>query len=74
MLGHSLIRKYNSVISGNMNPNPMTSEQFESVKSEINRIYLFLLGHSNFELQVVEVMKLAALSEVQKRFEAGEKW
>ena len=35
---------------------------------------LYLLGHSNFDPQAVELMKLAALYDVQKRFDAGEEW
>jgi hypothetical protein len=53
---------------------PMTEKQLEEISAEIIRIYLYLLGHANFDPQVVELMKLAALSDVQKRFEAGERW
>ena len=53
---------------------PMTEEQLQKIKAEIIKVYLYLLGHGNFDPQVVELMKLAALSDVQKRFEAGERW
>jgi hypothetical protein len=52
----------------------MTKDQLDQIKKEINRIYLHLIGHTRFDPQVVEVMKLAALADVQKRFEAGEGW
>ena len=52
----------------------MTEKRLEEIKAEINRVYLFLIGHGNFDMKVVEVMKLAALSDVQKRYEAGEAW
>ena len=38
------------------------------IEAEIKKIFLFLLGHSTFDPQVVEIMKLAALSEVHRRF------
>jgi hypothetical protein len=50
----------------------MTDEKLQEIKAEIK--YLYLLGHGNFDPQVVELMKLAALYDVQKRFEAGEEW
>ncbi len=53
---------------------PMTEERLQEIKAEIKRIYLYLLGHGNFDPQVVELMKLAALYDVQKRFDAGEEW
>jgi hypothetical protein len=52
----------------------MTQDQLEQIISEINRIYLYLLGHGNFDPQVVELMKLAALSVAERRFETGEPW
>ena len=55
-------------------PEPMTKEQLEYVKNEIKKTYLFLIGHTVFDPQVIEVMKLSALADVQKRFQAGEPW
>ena len=52
----------------------MTEKQRQDIEAEIKRIYLYLQGHGNFDPQVVEIMKLAALYDVQKRFEAGEEW
>ena len=53
---------------------PMTEEQLEEIKAEILRIYLYLQSHGSFDPQVVEIMKLAALANVQRRFEAGQDW
>ena len=55
-------------------PNQMTIDQLEYVKKEIIRTYLYLISHTRFDPQVVEVMKLSALSDVQRKFEAGEPW
>ncbi len=55
-------------------PKPMTKDQLEYIKNEIKRIYLFLNSHTGHDPQVVEVMKLSALADMQKRFEAGEPW
>ena len=55
-------------------PNQMTIEQLKYVKKEIIRTYLYLISHTRFDPQVVEVMKLSALSDVQRKFEAGEPW
>ena len=55
-------------------PEPMKEDQLEYVKKMINRTYLFLNSHTAHDPKVVEVMKLAALAEVQRRYEAGEPW
>jgi len=52
----------------------MTKDQLDQIKKEINKIYLQLISHSQFDAKVVEIMKLAALADVQKRFEGGEEW
>ncbi len=57
-----------------MKPEPMTKDQLENIKKQIIQTYLFLISHTGFDPKVVEVMKLAALSDVQRRFEAGESW
>jgi hypothetical protein len=54
--------------------NPMTKEQLEFNKSEINRAYLFLLGHGDIDPVVIELMKLPALAEAQRRYESKEPW
>ena len=57
-----------------MKPEPMNEDQLENIKKQIIQTYLFLISHTGFDPKVVEVMKLAALSDVQRRFEAGESW
>ena len=52
----------------------MTEDQLEQLKKEISRIYLFLISHTTYDPMVVEIMKLSALSDVQKRYEMGETW
>ena len=53
---------------------PMNEEQLEDIKKEIVRIYLYLISRTGYDPQVIEVMKLSALADVQRRFEAGEPW
>ena len=55
-------------------PKPMTEDQLEYIKNEIKKIYLYLNSHTGFDPQVVEVMKLSALANAQKRYEVGEPW
>lgn len=55
-------------------PEPVTEDQLEHIKNEIKKTYLFLIGHTAHDPQVIEVMKLSALANVQRRFEAGERW
>ena len=57
-----------------MKPKPMTEDQLEFVKCEIKRTYLFLISHFDHDPMVVELMKLSALADAQKRFESGEPW
>jgi len=53
---------------------PMTEDQLEFIKKEIKKTYLFLIGHTVHDPQVIEVMKLSALADVQRRYETGEPW
>ena len=55
-----------------MKPVPMKQDQLDYVKEQIMQIYLFLISHTEHDPKVVEAMKLAALADVQKRYEAGE--
>jgi len=64
----------NIMNTAQMKTEPMTEEQLEYIKKEIVKTYLFLIGHTVHDPQVVEIMKLSALSNVQKRYEAGEPW
>jgi hypothetical protein len=52
----------------------MGEDQLESIKKQIIQTYLFLISHTAYNPKVVEVMKLSALADVQKRFESGEPW
>jgi hypothetical protein len=53
---------------------PMNEDQLDYVKEQIKQTYLFLISHTAHDPKVVEVMKLAALADVQKRYEAREPW
>ena len=55
-----------------MKPEPMTKDQLEYIKKEIKKTYLYLISHTEFDPNVVEVMKLSALTDVQRRYEARE--
>ena len=57
-----------------MNPEPMDEAKLEYIKNEIKKAYLFLIGHTVHDPQVVEIMKLSALADAQRRYEAGEPW
>ena len=53
---------------------PMTKEQLEFIRTEINRAYLYMLGNSDIDPVVIELMKLAALAEADRRFRSKEPW
>jgi hypothetical protein len=57
-----------------MKPEPMTKDQLEYVKQEIKKTYLYLINHTGYDPEVIEVMKLSALADLQRRYEAGEPW
>jgi hypothetical protein len=38
---------------------PMSEDQLEYVKNEIKKTYLYLIGHTTYDPEVIEVMKLA---------------
>ena len=57
-----------------MRPTPMTKDQLEYVKKEITRIYLFLISKTGHNPMIIELMKLSALADVQKRYETKEPW
>ena len=57
-----------------MGPTPMTEDQLEHVKKEITRIYFFLISKTEYDPMIVELMKLSALADVQKRYETKEPW
>ncbi len=53
-------------------PKPMNEDQLDYIKKEIKRTYLYLISHTAHDPKVIEVMKLAALADVQRRYETGE--
>ncbi len=55
-------------------PEPMVADQLVYIKKQIIKTYLFLISHTEHDPKVIEVMKLSALADVQRRFEAGEPW
>jgi len=55
-------------------PVPMQEDQLGDIKGQIIKTYLFLISHTEHDPKVVEVMKLSALADVQRRYEAGEPW
>ena len=55
-------------------PQPMNEDQLEHTKKEIIKTYLYLVSRTTYDPRVIEVMKLAALAAVQRRFESGEPW
>jgi hypothetical protein len=55
-------------------PSPMTEDQLENVKKEIIQIYFFLISKTGHNPMIVELMKLSALSDVQRRYEIREPW
>jgi len=55
-------------------PKPMNKYELENVKKKIIQTYLFLISYTGYDPKVIEVMKLAALVDVQRRYEAGEPW
>ena len=57
-----------------MKPEPTNEDQLEDIKKEIVRIYLHLISRTGYDPKVIEIMKLSALADVQRRYEAGEPW
>ena len=57
-----------------LKPRPMNEYQLEDIKKEIIQTYLFLISRTGYDPKVIEVMKLSALADVQRRYEAGEPW
>ncbi len=55
-------------------PRPMTEDQLEYVKKEIIQIYFSLISKTGHNPMIVELMKLSALADVQRRYEIREPW
>ena len=53
---------------------PMDETQLEYVKNEIKKTYLYLISFTAIDPEVIEIMKLAALADVQRRYQMGEPW
>ena len=53
---------------------PMNEEQLEDIKKEIIKTYLYLVSRTGYDPKVIEAMKLSALADVQRRYEAREPW
>jgi hypothetical protein len=53
---------------------PMDADQLKYIKKQIIQTYLFLISHTGYDPEVVEIMKLSSLADVQRRYEAGESW
>ena len=57
-----------------MKPKPMNKDQLEEVKKKIIQTYLYLVSRTGYDPNVIEIMKLSALADVQRRYETGEPW
>jgi hypothetical protein len=55
-------------------PQPMNENQLEDVKKKIIQTYLYLVSRTGYDPKVIEIMKLSALADVQRRYEAREPW
>jgi hypothetical protein len=60
--------------TGQMNPPAMNENQLEDIKKQIIQTYLYLVSRTGYDPKVIEVMKLSALADVQRRYEAREPW
>ena len=52
----------------------MDQDQLKYIKKEIKKIYLHLISHTAYDPEVVEIIKLSALADVQRQYEAQESW
>jgi hypothetical protein len=57
-----------------MKPRRLNENQLEDIKKQIIATYLFLVSRTGYDPKVIEIMKLSALADVQRRYEAGEPW
>ena len=53
---------------------PMSEDQLEYVNNDIKKTYQYLISHTTYDPEGIEVMKLAALADVQRRYEVGDSW
>jgi hypothetical protein len=57
-----------------MKTQSMNEDQLEDIKKQIIQTYLYLVSRTGYDPKVIEIMKLSALADVQRRYEAGEPW
>ena len=57
-----------------MTPQPLNEKQLEAIKKQIVETYLYLVSRTGYDPKVIEIMKLSALADLQRRYEAGEPW
>ena len=43
-------------------PEPMSEDQLKGIKKTIIQTYLFLIGKTDYDPEVIEIMKLAAMA------------
>lgn len=55
-------------------PQPLNEKQLEDIKKQIVETYLYLVSRTGYDPKVIEIMKLSALADVQRRYEAKEPW
>jgi len=55
-------------------PKPLTEDQYKEIKDKINKTHLFLITRSGHDPRIIELMKLSALAEVQRKYQTGEPW
>jgi len=55
-------------------PQPLTEDKYKQIKDKINKTHLFLITHSGHDPRIIELMKLSALAEVQRKYQTGEPW
>ena len=60
--------------TGQINQHAMNENQLEDIKKQIIQTYLYLVSRTGYDPKVIEVMKLSALENVQRRYETGEPW
>ena len=60
--------------TGQINQHAMNENQLEDIKKQIIQTYLYLVSRTGYDPKVIEVMKLSALADVQRRYEAREPW
>ena len=59
---------------GQLDPQAMNADQLDDIKKQIIQTYLYLVSRTGYDPKVIEVMKLSAFADVQRRYEAGEPW